>query len=68
MVKDILRVENAMEDLIKNHIQKYLELRKEGKYKAKEKFKQHHKTMGHIASRLMDWATPGPQKTWDDLR
>ncbi|MGB7000493.1 MAG: hypothetical protein WBE22_00495 [Halobacteriota archaeon] len=62
------KVNNVMEDLIKNHIPEYLELTKEGKYKATEKFKQHHKTMWHIASRLRDWAAPGPQKTWDDIR
>ena len=61
------KVNNVMDDLIKNHLPEYLEL-KEGKYKAREKFKQHHKTMGHIASRLRDWAAPGPQKTWDDIR
>lgn len=60
------KVNNVMDDLIKNHLPEYLELTKEGKYKATEKFKQHHKTMGHIASRLGDWAAPGPQKTWDD--
>ena len=60
------KVNNVMEDLIKNHLHEYLELTKEGKYKATEKFKQHHKTMGHIASRLRDWAAPGPQRTFDD--
>lgn len=62
------KVNNVMEDLIKNHLPEYLELTKGGKYKATEKFKQHHKTMGHIASRLRDWAAPGAQKTWDDIR
>jgi hypothetical protein len=60
------KVNNVMEDLIKNHLHEYLELTKEGKYKATEKFKQHHKTMGYIASRLRDWAAPGPQRTFDD--
>ena len=61
------KVNNVMEDLIKNHLHEYLEL-KEGKYRATEKFKQHHKTMGYITSKLRDWAAPGPQKTWDDIR
>jgi len=61
------KVNNVMDDLIKNHLPEYLEF-KEGKYKATAKFKQHHKTMGYISSRLGDWAAPGPQKTWDDIR
>jgi len=56
------KVNNVMEDLIKNHLPDYLEL-KEDKYRATEKFKQHHKTMGYISFKLRDWAAPGPQRT-----
>ena len=58
------KVNNVMGDLIKNHLHEYLEL-KEGKYRATEKFKQHHKTMGYIASKLRNWAAPTPQTTFE---
>ena len=60
------KVENVMEDLIRNHLHDYLEL-KEGKYRATEKFKQHHKTMESITSKLRDWAAT-PQRTLDEFR
>ena len=54
------KLKSAMEDLIQNHLSEYLEL-KDGRYRATEKFKTHHKTMEFIASRLKEWA--GTPKT-----
>jgi hypothetical protein len=60
------KVNRVMEDLIKNHLHEYLEFQ-EGKYRATERFKQHHKTMGYITSKLKFWAAPTPQKTLEDF-
>ncbi len=51
----ISKVNNAMEDLIQNHLSEYLEF-KDGRYRATEKFKTHHKTMEFIALRLKEWS------------
>ncbi len=51
----IFKVNNAMEDLIQNHLSEYLEF-KDGRYRATEKFKTHHKTMEFIALRLKEWS------------
>lgn len=59
--KLLSNVEREMDVLIKNNLSEYLEF-KEGKYRATEKFKQHHKTMGMISSKLKEWAGPSPQK------
>jgi hypothetical protein len=59
------KVSNVMDDLMRNPLHGYLEL-KEGKYRATERFKQHHKTMGYITSKLRDWAAPTPQRTLED--
>ena len=56
----ISKVNNAMEDLIQNHLSEYLEF-KDGRYRATEKFKMHHKTMELIALRLKEWS--GTPKT-----
>jgi len=56
----ISKVNNAMEDLLQNHLSLYLEF-KDGRYRATEKFKTHHKTMEFIALRLREWA--GTPKT-----
>jgi len=53
--KLISKVNNAMEDLIQNHLSEYLEF-EDGRYRATDKFKTHHKTMEFIASRLREWA------------
>jgi len=58
--KLISKVNNAMEDLIQNHLSEYLEF-EDGRYRATDKFKTHHKTMEFIASRLREWA--GTPKT-----
>lgn len=59
--KLITKVESEMGGLIKSHLSEYIEL-KDGKYRSTEKFKQHHKTMETIASKLKEWAGPSPQK------
>ncbi|RZB31378.1 MAG: hypothetical protein AEth_00708 [Candidatus Argoarchaeum ethanivorans] len=53
--KLISKVNNAMEDLIQNHLSEYLEF-ENGRYRATDKFKTHHKTMEFIALRLKEWA------------
>lgn len=58
--KLISKVNNAMEDLIQNHLSEYLEF-EDGRYRATDNFKTHHNTMEFIASRLREWA--GTPKT-----
>ena len=53
------RVKYQMEVLIGNHLSGYLEF-KDNTYRATEKFKQHHKTMDYISSKLKEWSGPGP--------
>lgn len=53
------RVKYQMDVLIGNHLSGYLEF-KDNTYRATEKFKQHHKTMDYISSKLKEWAGPGP--------
>lgn len=53
------RVKYQMDILIENHLSGYLEF-KDNMYRATEKFKQHHKTMEYVASKLKEWAGPGP--------
>lgn len=59
--KLLSNVEREMDVLIKKDLSEYLEF-KDGKYRANDKFKEHHKTMGAISSKLKDWAGPSPQK------
>lgn len=58
--KLISKVNNAMEDLIQNHLSEYLEF-EDGRYRATDNFKTHRNTMEFIASRLREWA--GTPKT-----
>ena len=58
----MVKVNREMDVLIQIHLSGYLEF-KENTYKATEKFKQHHKTMGYIALKLKEWAGPTSQKT-----
>ncbi len=53
------RIKYQMDVLIENHLSGYLEF-KDNTYRATEKFKQHHKTMEYVASKLKEWAGPGP--------
>jgi len=59
--KLLSNIEQEMDVLIKNDLSEYLEF-KDGKYRATAKFKEHHKTMGTISSKLKEWAGPSPQK------
>ncbi|MBU4220670.1 MAG: hypothetical protein KKD46_06575 [Euryarchaeota archaeon] len=61
------RVKFHMEILIDNHLSGYLEF-KDNAYRATDKFKQHHKTLESVASRLKEWAGPSPQRTLEDER
>lgn len=54
------KVEHAMETLIAKHLPEYLEY-KDNIYRATEKWKEHHKTMGYIASKLKEWAGDVPR-------
>ncbi|PKK81405.1 MAG: hypothetical protein CVT47_02590, partial [Thermoplasmata archaeon HGW-Thermoplasmata-2] len=49
------QVEYAMGDLIKNYLSDCLEY-KDGAYRRTEKWKQHHKRMEYVASKLKEWA------------
>ncbi len=55
----IERVKFQMDVLIGKHLSGYLEF-KDNTYKATDKFKQHHMTLEFVASRLKEWAGPGP--------
>lgn len=59
------KIQREMEELIRNHLAGYLELSKEGKYKATAKFKQHPKTRQFIANRLQEWANPKQRTLFD---
>ncbi len=60
----ITKVNDAMDDLIKNHLSEYLEF-KDNQYKATDKFKTHHGTMDNISLNLKNWAGLTPQTTLD---
>lgn len=60
------KVKNEMDILTATYLHDYLEF-KDGTYVATKKFKQHHKTMELVATKLKDWAYPGAQKTFDDF-
>src|SRR4030066_2356303 len=57
------RVKYQMDILIGKHLSEYLEF-KDNTYRATEKFKEHHRTMEFVASRLREWAGPSPQTTF----
>lgn len=61
------RIKSEMDILLENHLSGYIEF-KENTYRATDKFKQHHKTMEYVASRLKEWAGPNPQTTLGDER
>lgn len=61
------KVKNEMNILIQKYLNEYLELEGEV-YKSTEKFKQHHKTMENVSSKLKEWAGPPVQKTLNQLR
>jgi hypothetical protein len=54
------RVKYHMGILIDSHLSEYLEL-KDNRYRATDKFKEHHKTLEFVASRLKEWAGPTTQ-------
>ncbi|MEE9151140.1 MAG: hypothetical protein V3U20_04815 [Thermoplasmata archaeon] len=60
------KVKSQLDVLIRKHLNGYLEF-KENHYRTTGKFKQHHKTMGHISSKLREWTGEGIDKTLDNF-
>jgi hypothetical protein len=62
----IERVKSEMDVLMGDNLSGYIEF-KDNTYRATDKFKQHHKTLENIASKLKEWASPSPQKQLIDF-
>lgn len=60
------KTKSQLDILVRKHLNGYLEV-KENRYRATDKFKQHHKTMGLISSKLREWTGESVNKTLDNF-
>jgi hypothetical protein len=64
----IKKVSKEMKVLIDEYLSEYLAIDEtSSKYKATDKFKEHHSTRAYVVLKLREWAGVGPQTTLNDF-